>query len=84
VIKGRAAGRNGRDVVLLGLSHENVARLFADEPMVIRTDLPPPEGVSLPGGPTIILIAGSDEDALVEKLRASGLVGGETHTVDDR
>jgi hypothetical protein len=66
--------RQGREFVLLGLSHENVARLFADEPIVVCTAQPAPDGMGLDDGPDIILIAGTDEDAMVERLRAGGLV----------
>lgn len=66
--------RDGRELVLLGLSHENVARLFADEPIVVRTALPAPNGVGLEDGPDIILFAGSDEEAMVTRMRAGGLI----------
>lgn len=78
MIKARGVGHNGQDFILLGLSHENVARLFADEPFVVRTAQPPPTGVGLTDGPDIILIAGSDEEAITAKLRAAGLVPGRT------
>lgn len=74
MLKARGTGANGQEFVLLGLSHENVARLFADEPIVVRTAKPPPAGVALDNGPDIILVAGSDEDAIAAKLRAAGLV----------
>jgi hypothetical protein len=81
VIKARGTAGNGKEFVLLGLSHENVARLFADEPIVVRTAEPPPSGVSMKDGPTIILMAGTDEETMAEKLRAAGLVTGTV--VDD-
>jgi hypothetical protein len=73
----RARGRTGggEDLVVLGLSHENVARLFADEPIVVRTAEPAPAGVALEGGPVIVILAGSDERAIVDKLTAAGLIG---------
>jgi hypothetical protein len=78
MIKARGQ-RGGRDMILLGLTHENVARLFADEPIVVRTALPGPEGVDLPDGPDIVLVAGSDENAIVEALRAGGLTAEVTY-----
>jgi hypothetical protein len=73
VIKARGRTNDGRDLVLLGLSHENVARLFADEPIVVPTSAPGPRGIGLDGGPVVVIVAGSDEDAIVESLRAAGL-----------
>lgn len=34
VIKGILENNDGSKIILVGLSHENVARLFADEPIV--------------------------------------------------
>jgi hypothetical protein len=82
VIKGRGRTGDGRDLILLGLSHENVARLFADEPIVVRTAEPGPRGVGLEGGPVVVLVAGSTEDAIVESMRAAGVTAELTH--DDR
>jgi hypothetical protein len=63
MIKLAAVGRNGQPVVVLGLSHENLARLLADEPIKVHMedlDLPPM---------TVILFAGKDEDEMVEQMR---------------
>lgn len=73
MVKGRGVGKDGRPFVLLGLSHENVARLFADEPIVVITSLPPDKGVGLEGGPDIILIAGTTEEEMEARLRATGM-----------
>lgn len=70
----KASGAYGdEDLVLLGLTHENVARLFADEPIVVRTSDPPPGGVALNGGPVIVIVAGSTEDAILASMKAAGL-----------
>lgn len=66
-------GPNGRPAVLLGLAHENVARLFAEEPIVVDTAAPPPAGLGLDGGITVIIIAGETEQSMVDKLRAAGV-----------
>lgn len=78
VIKASGQTRNGENLIVLGLSHENVARLFADEPIVIHTAAPGPAGVGLDGGPVVVIIAGSDERSIVDRLVAAGLVGPET------
>lgn len=77
MIRARGSTKDGEDLVVLGLSHENVARLFADEPILIRTALPGPAGVGLEGGPVIVILAGTDEHEMVDKLVAAGLVGPE-------
>jgi hypothetical protein len=73
MIKARGTTKDGRDLVILGLSHENVARLFADEPILVRTAEPGPTGVGLEGGPDVAVIVGKDEGAIVAKLRSYGL-----------
>lgn len=79
MIKARGTASDGRPMVLLGLTHENVARLFANEPIVVRTADPAPAGVALEGGPDVVLIAGADEDTIVESMRAAGLTAAVTH-----
>lgn len=66
-------GRERRALVVFGVTSENVARLFADEPIVVYTDAPPPEGVGLDGGPVVVLVAGTDEDTIVATMCAAGL-----------
>jgi hypothetical protein len=78
-----ASGTYGdEDFVLLGLTHENVARLFADEPIVVRTSRPPPSGIALSGGPVIVIVAGATEDAILASMKAAGLSASAIH--DDR
>ncbi len=78
MIKARGQ-RGGRDMVLLGLTHENVARLFADEPIVVSTAAPAPRGVGLVNGPDIVIVAGVDEDAIVAAMQAAGLAADVIH-----
>jgi hypothetical protein len=59
----------GAPLILLGLSYENVARLFADEPIVVRTSRPAPDGIGLDGGPVI----GPTEDAIMTSMRQAGI-----------
>jgi hypothetical protein len=59
---------NGRPLVLIGLSGENMARLMSDEP--IRFDL---AELGLP--PTVVLIVGGrTEDDIAANLREVGLL----------
>lgn len=45
MIRARATAGE-REIVILGLSAENVARLFASEPIVVRVSQPPPDGLA--------------------------------------
>jgi len=78
VIKARGS-LDGRDMVLLGLTHENVARLFADEPLHVATSAPGPDGLGLTGGPDIVIVVGADEDAILEAMRAAGVAPERVH-----
>jgi hypothetical protein len=67
----KAPGRtpDGRPLLLLGLSAENMTRLMADEPIVIDTDQ---LGNAFAGMPSmaIVIVGGRTEDAIVEQLHA--------------
>jgi hypothetical protein len=65
----KATGRmDGKPLVLIGLSGENMARLMADEP--IRFNL---ADLGMP--PTVVLIVGGrTEDDIANRLRAAGLL----------
>jgi hypothetical protein len=68
VIKARGTAGDGKPVVILGLSGENVARLFAAEP--IRLNL---ADLGLPAC-HVIIMAGKTEEAIAEQLRRGGLL----------
>lgn len=70
----KASGRtgDGRPLVILGLSGESMTRLMADEPIVL--DL---AELGLP--PTVItIVGGRTEDAITDRLRATGLLSAES------
>lgn len=66
----KASGRDGdgRPVVFIGLSGENMTRLMADEP--IRVDL------AELGGPAcvVVLLGGRTERAITEQFERHGMV----------
>lgn len=71
----KAAGRtgDGTPLLLLGVSGENVTRLAAGEPILIRSD-----EMKLLGMPAMQLIIcyGRTEAAIMEELEKSGLAAG--------
>lgn len=68
MIKATGKTGDGRPLVLLGLSGENVTRLMADEP--IRLDL---AELGLPPM-VVVIVGGRTEDAITEKLTEVGLL----------
>lgn len=62
----RATGEiDGRPLLILGLSGENMTRLMADEP--IRIDLAP---LGLPDI-TVLVVGGRTEEAIMDQLRTT-------------
>lgn len=66
----KAAGRtgDGKPLLLLGLSGENVTRLMSDEP--IRFDM---ADVGLPPM-VVVIVGGRTEDDITAQLRSHGLL----------
>jgi hypothetical protein len=71
VIKGRASKPDGTPVLILGLTGENVTRITADEPL--RVDPAEMDAMGLPPVEVVIMY-GRTEQAIVDKLRAAGLM----------
>lgn len=75
----KAAGKTGLGLplLMLGLSGENVTRLMADEPIMFNVaDLGLPPMV-------VVIVGGRTEKAIVEKLRAAGMVLQEVQVHDE-
>lgn len=68
MLKARGATTDGRPLLLLGLSGENMTRLMADEP--IRLEL---AELGLPSI-QVVIIGGRTERAMLDQLRANGLL----------
>lgn len=69
MIKARGSTADGRTFILLGLSAENCRRLLAGQPIRIDTQEKPNEGLGMPGGPVIAIVAAQTEAALVDELQ---------------
>lgn len=77
MIKALRTAGNGRAHILLGLTQEDIAHLCAGEPIVVETAPFPPDGLGVPGGPVISIIAGGTEDEILTALTDAGVTIGE-------
>lgn len=70
----KALGRNGdgRPLLMLGLSGENMIRLMANEPVMIDMQAEF-EGADVPAI-HIMLVGGRDENAIMAALKENGLL----------
>jgi hypothetical protein len=66
VLKARGTHNDGRPLVMLGLTHDNLARLVAREPIVVDT-----ADVGIDDGPWICLFAGAEDEAGLAMLLAN-------------
>jgi len=84
--KGKVADDAGgsRDVVVLGLTDQNLERMRNGEPLQIDLSQPTPDGVGLPGGPVLFVFADKDEAMVLRRLHQAGAVDEETHIVFSR
>lgn len=55
---------NGRPFMLFGLSHENLSRLVADEPIMI-------DGAEFGVDATVVIMAGKTEDDIAAQIKAA-------------
>jgi hypothetical protein len=67
----RAKGASGRDILLLGLSAENVRRLQGGEPIRVTQET---HGPGIPEGWVIGLVFGETEEDIEISLRKEGLI----------
>lgn len=74
MIKATSKMKDGRPLLILGLSGENFTRMLADEPMAIDV------GSLGDGMPAleVVLLAGKTEQDVVDQLRSAGLIGPDT------
>lgn len=66
---------DGDELLILGLSNENLHRMCSGAPIVIRKAT---HGDGVPEGWQIVLFHGKDEASMAETLRQAGVVGKET------
>lgn len=78
MFKATSKMKDGRPLLLLGLSGENITRMMADEPVSVDVG-------KLPGMPQmqVVIIAGKTEDDIADQLRSAGLIGGDTIELGD-
>jgi hypothetical protein len=78
MIKATSKMKDGRPLLLLGLSGENITRMMAKEPISIDVgklpDMPPMQ---------IVIIAGRTEAEIADQLRSAGLISGDTVELGD-
>jgi hypothetical protein len=75
------ATREGREVLILGLSHQNLARIMAGQPLHIHKSVHP----GVPDGWEIVLISGETEEAMQKMFVDAGCIGPQTSVhVDER
>lgn len=67
MIRARGSHKDGRPLMILGLSHENLARLVADEPIMFDAEELGFDGV-------VVIVAGKTEDEIAASL--APLTGG--------
>jgi hypothetical protein len=63
MIKALATGKDGRPILILGLSRGNMERLLDGKP--IQVD---PADLKIPGGPVVIILGGETEEAIQAEL----------------
>jgi hypothetical protein len=71
VIKARGMTKDGRDVLLLGLSRRNTELLLDGQPIRVDTALKPPHGLAIADGPVILIIAGETEEQMATDVQAA-------------
>lgn len=69
MIKATGATGDGRPMVWLGLSGENMTRLMADEPMVVEL-----ADLGLASRVVVVLVGGRTEREIVAQFETQGLV----------
>ncbi len=76
-----ARGVDGKDqLIILGLSHENIAGLLAGHPMVLKRES---HGDGVPEGWEIVIFTGNTEADLAREFQQSGLIGPDTQIRKD-
>lgn len=76
MIKAASKRSDGRHTIVLGLSRRNTELLLQGKPICIDTEQVPPNGLSIPGGPIILVCAGETEEHIELELQAAQQQGG--------
>jgi hypothetical protein len=75
MITANATGPDGRRLILLGITRENVDRLIAQQPIHVAADTHP----GFPADLSIVIVFGETERVLVEHLKP--MIGDETKVI---
>lgn len=76
---GKAGEKN--EMLLLGLSHENISRLLGGQPIHLSRRT---HGDAMPDDLEIFIIAGITEEAMAQQLREAGIVNDMTLIFKDK
>jgi hypothetical protein len=68
------------EVLLLGMSHENVTRLLSGQPIRLRRVS---HGDGIPEGWDILIFCGETEQSMRQELERGGVVGEDTNIIVD-
>lgn len=78
------ASGEGRNILILGLTPQNIASILHGNPLMVSERTNAPKG-SIPGGIEIMICVGASEKALLDQFKQEGLIGTETkHHIDPR
>lgn len=80
MIIGRGEGKRGKELLLLGLSNENIRRLVQDKPISITRES---HGDAIPDDLHIIIMFGSTEDEMRRKLTDAQAIDDTTQVFRD-
>jgi hypothetical protein len=79
------ASGDGRDILILGLSHANIGKIMAGQPLVLSERTNAPKGSMPAPNFEIMIITGETEQQMHEMFKKYGLIGDQTKvTVDPR
>jgi hypothetical protein len=78
MIKAKAKSPEGKEILLFGLSEENITRLRMQQPIIVIG-----EEMGVPNF-DIIIMWGQTEDDIIAELSAANMVSSETKVNDDR
>lgn len=79
MIIARGSTSEGKDLLLLGLSNENLRGLVSGKPIKLNAETHP----GMPEGLTIGIIYGQTEREMYNELRKIGFIGPETKVKED-
>jgi hypothetical protein len=80
MIIARASQDNGDELIILGLSHENIKRLIKGQPIICKRET---HGDGIPKGWQISILAGETEQSIYDSFTKAGIVNSTTQIHKD-